>query len=189
MEVFQRCAAIDDIVIAADPSILKQVEALVLKYELNKVSAIVPGGQERADSVLVALSALSDDTDLVAIHDGARPLITEGIIAEAVKTAKRFGAAVVAVPAKDTMKVANKKGQVEKTLPREKLWHAQTPQVFEREILLKAYLNPKRRQFTDDSSLVEAMGEKVQIVPGDYRNLKITTAEDVAVAEEILKIC
>ncbi|HUU91350.1 MAG TPA: 2-C-methyl-D-erythritol 4-phosphate cytidylyltransferase [Phycisphaerae bacterium] len=148
----------------------------------------IAGGSERFDSVALALAASDRGTELVAIHDGVRPLIRPAVIAEALRVAVEYGAAVVGRPLDHTIKTVAKDGRVAETVPRRGLWMAQTPQVFRREIISQAY---ERRgdmvgSVTDDAQLVEAMGQTVMMVPGDAANLKITTPEDLRVCEAIL---
>ncbi len=153
---------------------------------------IIPGGRERQDSVYEGLKNMTEASDLVLIHDGARPLVTEDIVSQVVSSAAKGGAAIVAVPAKDTIKVVaeDQGGQfvVQKTLPRTELIQVQTPQVFERGMILNAYHNAYEQgiQGTDDSMIAEYFGAKVGVVLGDYQNIKITTPEDLALAEGIL---
>ena len=159
---------------------------------LSKLVKIVPGGRERQDSVRNGLEAVEEGIDLIAVHDGVRPFVSEKTICEAIKAAAEHGAASVGVPVKDTIKTAGTGGSaeriVEKTLDRKSLWITQTPQVFRTEIIREAY----RRAYddgyygTDDAALVERIGLPVVMVPGTYENIKITTPEDLAYGEFIL---
>ncbi len=150
---------------------------------------IVLGGKERFDSVAHALQRVADEADFVAVHDAVRPCLQAEQIDEVFAAAAAVGAAVLAVPVTDTLKRADAKGRIEATLPRERLWLAQTPQVFRKDWLIEAY--GKRGQLaqaiTDDAQLVEAAGHPVQIVEGDPSNIKITTRADLQLAEAILK--
>jgi 2-C-methyl-D-erythritol 4-phosphate cytidylyltransferase len=150
---------------------------------------VVPGGAERFDSVANALARLRDDVDLVAVHDAARPCLPSALIDDVLKAAASTGAALLAVPVGDTLKRGDDAGKVEATVPRKGLWLAQTPQVFRRDFLLDAYA--RRGQagpgVTDDAQLVEAAGHTVYLVTGSSSNIKITTREDLALAEAILK--
>jgi len=148
----------------------------------------IAGGGERIQSVALALEASDRSTELVAIHDAVRPLIRPAVIAEAMRVAVEYGAAVVGRPIDHTIKTVTEDGLVAETVPRRSLWMAQTPQVFRREIITQAY---GRRgdmvgSVTDDAQLVEAMGQTVMMVPGDTANVKITTPEDLRVCEAIL---
>jgi 2-C-methyl-D-erythritol 4-phosphate cytidylyltransferase/2-C-methyl-D-erythritol 2,4-cyclodiphosphate synthase len=148
---------------------------------------IIVGGAERQDSVFAALKMIPEDVDLVLVHDGARPFVTGEIIDKAIEKAAEYGAAVTAVPVKDTVKTAEN-GIFEQTLDRSRLYSIQTPQGFKRKLLLEAYQRAFSENFygTDDAVLVEKMGEKVYLVEGDYHNIKITTKEDITVGEAIL---
>jgi 2-C-methyl-D-erythritol 4-phosphate cytidylyltransferase len=150
---------------------------------------VVPGGMDRQASVYAGLLRLATDADLILVHDGARPLVTPALIQAAVSAAAEAGAAVVAIPVTDTIKVAGADGQVKETPERGTLWAAQTPQVFRAPLLLEAHERALRDGFrsTDDSTLVERLGYPVRLVPGSPENLKITTAADVALADQILR--
>jgi 2-C-methyl-D-erythritol 4-phosphate cytidylyltransferase len=156
----------------------------------SKVRAIVPGGSERQYSVLNGLRALEspEDDDIVIIHDGVRPFVTPDMIRCSVDTARTADGALVAVPAKDTIKVV-RSGVVTATPPRETLWQAQTPQTFRYGIIHRVHEQAAADGFlgTDDASLVERAGGSVAVVMGDYRNIKITTPEDMLLAEAFLK--
>lgn len=162
----------------------KELDSLGL---MAKVREILPGGQERQDSIYRAVQRLPDDVDLVLVHDGVRPFVTGEVIRRTIETVKTHGAAVAAVPVKDTVKVSEG-GQFTKTLDRRLLYSVQTPQGFRREMLIRAYDQAYRDNFygTDDAVLVERTGEKVHIVKGDYNNIKITTMEDIVFGEAIL---
>jgi 2-C-methyl-D-erythritol 4-phosphate cytidylyltransferase len=149
-----------------------------------KVAAIVPGGKRRQDSVRAGLSVLS--TELVLVHDAARPLVTGKAVREVALAARRWGAAVLAAPAVDTIKIADARGRVVETPDRARLWHAQTPQGFRRPVLLAAYAKAGRADATDDVQLVERAGGTVGIVRGDASNFKITTRADLLRAEKAL---
>ena len=153
------------------------------------VDCIVTGGPDRQASVYAGLSGTPPDTDLVLVHDGARPLVTAEIIQAAVEAAAAEGAAVVAVPVTDTIKAADAEGRVAETLPRGRLWAAQTPQVFRAAWLRAAHARALADGFlgTDDGILVERLGYPVRLVPGSPENLKVTTMADLAQAEQILR--
>ncbi len=148
----------------------------------------VAGGERRSDSVGRALDASDGGTELVAIHDGARPLIRPAVIQEACRAAVEHGAAVVGRPVDHTVKMVAEDGRVTETVPRRALWAAQTPQVFRREIIMQAYhrLGDMVGRVTDDAQLVEALGRTVMMVRGDVANLKITTPDDLRVCEALL---
>ncbi len=161
---------------------------VVKKYGFSKVKKIVAGGLERQDSVRLGLAALETDAHWVLIHDGARPLISEELIDQTVEAAKSFGAAVVGVPVKDTIKVVNANRIVQHTPERHTLWAVQTPQVFRRDIIDNAYHQATLHGWiaTDDASLVERAGGQVVMVQGSYENIKVTTPEDLVYIEQLL---
>lgn len=154
---------------------------------MSKVSDILPGGQERQDSIYNAVRRLPEDIDLVLVHDGVRPFVTAEVIRRTIEAARMHGAAVAAVPVKDTIKMAEENRLI-KTLDRSQLYAVQTPQGFSRELLVRAYEEAYRKNCygTDDAYLVEQAGEKVVLVKGDYSNIKITTMEDIVFGEAIL---
>ena len=163
---------------------------VVERYGFSKVRAIVAGGAERQHSVLNGLLAMTEagEDDLVLIHDGVRPFVSTRMLEDAAAAAREGGAAVVAVPVKDTVKVV-RDGVIKETPAREELWLAQTPQAFRYALIRAAHEEAAALGFlgTDDSSLIERQGGAVRIVPGDYRNIKITTPEDMLLAEAFLK--
>jgi 2-C-methyl-D-erythritol 4-phosphate cytidylyltransferase len=150
---------------------------------------VAEGGAERFESVANALKVLAPEADFVAVHDAARPCVTEEQINAVFAAAEKTGAALLAVPVSDTVKRGDRSGKVEATVPREGLWLAQTPQVFRRDWLEAAYADRARlgRDITDDAQLVEAAGHPVYLIAGSASNLKITTREDLALAEAVLK--
>ncbi len=161
---------------------------VVAKYRLGKVLDIVPGGPERQRSVSNGLSALPEKAEIVAVHDGARPLVAPSLVEECFEAVLGFDGAIPAIPAKDTPKVVAG-DEVERTLNRDRIWLAQTPQVFFKEILVEAHRTAERDGFagTDDASLVERIGGRVRIVRGSEENIKVTTPVDLVLAEAILR--
>ena len=157
--------------------------------QCSRLRAVVPGGSTRQESVRNGVRALSPDCTLAAIHDGARPLVTPEVFARCIEVARSCGAATAAVPVKDTIKLADEAGRVLDTPDRSWLWAVQTPQIFDRERYLRAAEEAERRGLscTDDCQLFEAMGWEVQLVMGDYRNLKLTTPEDFLAAGAYLE--
>jgi len=174
IETFQKCARIDQIVVVLSERNLERGKEL-------KVSDVCVGGSRRQDSVLAGIKRL-DHCDWVVIHDGARPLVTEELIERGLDAAMETGAAVAAVPVTDTIKVAGEGEFVHQTLPRQNLWAVQTPQVFRIDIVEEAYRQVEG-EVTDDSSLVEQLGYSVRLYMGSYDNIKITTPDDLAIAE------
>ena len=166
---------------------------IVEKFGFRKVRHIVEGGAERYDSVYAGLLALRDSgCSLVAVQDGARCMVTPDIIRRSYEAAEQYGACVIAVPSKDTIKLADDEGFAAETLPRQRLWTIQTPQTFRYDLCLKAYSimmsSPETKEgVTDDAMAVERFTDtKVKLVMGDYRNIKVTTKEDLAAAETYL---
>lgn len=172
-------------------------EAEEVLAAFSKVRAVAPGGRQRQDSVLSGLRQAEGAARIVLIHDGARPLVSEALIRDTLAGLAGFDGAVAAVPPKDTIKEAGKEAGneagrarlVKKTLRRDELWAVQTPQVFAFDTLVEAYEKAAREGFysTDDSALVERTGGRVNIVMGSYENIKITTPEDILVAEALLR--
>ena len=165
-------------------------EHVVDAYGFRKIVTIVPGGRERQNSVFNGLDAMNGrvaDDDVVLIHDGVRPFVTTAMLEESVSTARKHDGALVAVPTKDTIKTVQN-GEVTGTPPRESLWQAQTPQTFRYGIIRRAHCQAEEEGFvgTDDASLVERCGGRVVVVQGDYRNIKITTPEDLILAGAFL---
>lgn len=191
ISVFENSPIVDDIyIVTPEAEIPFCREEVVSANGFTKVRAIIAGGAERQHSVLNGLRAVSDpdDDDVVLIHDGVRPFVSPDIIQRAVSVAIRSDGALVAVPAKDTIKIIVDDA-VQETPPRETLWQAQTPQAFRYGIIRNAHEQAAAEGFlgTDDASLVERLGGQVQVVMGDYRNIKITTPEDLILAEAFIK--
>ena len=153
------------------------------------VDAVVPGGEDRQASVYAGLLHTSPETDLILVHDGARPFVTPAVVRAAVNVAAESGGAVVAVPVTDTIKLADRDGWLVTTPERGHLWAAQTPQVFRARLFREAHALALRDGFrsTDDSALMERLGHPVRVVPGSPENLKITTRLDLLLADQILR--
>lgn len=186
VDAFDRCAAIDEIVVVAQPELMEKVSRYLAAYK--KMRIVVPGGATRTASVMAGLAAVSEKTQLVAVHDGARPLVTDAVITRTVAKAKKFAAAAPAVRVKDTIKVSSD-GTVDETPDRAKLFAVQTPQVFDRDLLAAALQNAKAQGIavTDDCSAVEALGMPVQLTDGDEENIKLTTPLDLELAALIIR--
>lgn len=148
---------------------------------------VVNGGAERADSIQNALAKLQSDIDFVAVHDAARPCLASAWIDRVFEAAEKHGAALLAVPVAATLKRVGADHQIVETVARDQLWEAQTPQVFRRQLLIDAYARRQGFKATDDAHLVERLGQKVTVVQGSPMNLKITTQEDLRLAEQVLK--
>ena len=186
VRTFQNCDAIKEIVIVTREDLIVPITNLCRDFD--KVCAVVRGGNSRQESVGLGLNTLSKKVKLVAVQDGARPLITEAGIDRTVRAAHRYGAAAPAIPVKDTIKVV-KGGLVESTPDRATLQAVQTPQVFDLNMLMGALKKAETTgaAVTDDCSAVELMGMKVKIVEGDERNIKVTTPMDLKIAEFLLE--
>lgn len=189
LRAFEMSPEIDEIVLVSRPELVEELTARTAQEGFRKVIAVVPGGVTRMESVNHGLTALSKETRLAAIQDGARPLVTGEIIAETVTKAQTTSAAAPAVPVKDTVKVADAAGRVLSTPDRETLRAVQTPQVFDRDLLLAAWEKAKQegKNYTDDCAAMEGLGKTVYLTSGSEENLKITTPLDLILAEEILK--
>ncbi len=186
LEVFEASPLIKSIVVVVPPSHLKDFKETVSRQGLKKIAHIVAGGKTRRDSVFNGLKVLDKDTEAVVVHDGVRPLVTGELLAQVVEQLKRHQAVIVAVPVKPTIKKVDPgKMQVAETIQRENVWEVQTPQAFHKETLLKAH-REAQGSATDDAVMVEALGVPVSVVMGDYRNLKITTPEDLIMAQALL---
>ena len=188
LAAFEKCAAIRDIVLVCREQDILPYTELARAAGIEKLRTVTRGGDSRTASVLAGISAAPADTVLVAVHDGARPLVSEAVIAEAVYAAAETGAAAPVVPVKDSIKRIEG-GCIAADVPRDTLAAVQTPQVFRRETLLRALNDAVRqgRPFTDDCAAVEAMGQAVAATHGSYENIKITTPEDLLIAEAFLQ--
>lgn len=186
---FAILAFVEQIIVATSAEAMDEVETTLDKFR-QQVSSVhaVEGGEERQYSIYNALQIVSSETNLVAVHDAVRPFVSGAIISNCMERASVIGGAIVAVPAKDTIKKVDDDFKITDTPDRSNLWQAQTPQIFRKQLLMKAYESAGRENFigTDDASLVERIGGIVEVVEGDRRNLKITYPIDLKVAELIL---
>lgn len=189
LEQFQKASCIDEIVVVAREDRLEAIKAMVESQCMDKVRQVVPGGDSRMESVFAGLNAASSDTVLAAIQDGARPLVTEEIIKETVDMALSYHAAAPAIPVKDTIKIVDEDGRVESTPSRDTLRAVQTPQIFDKDLLMAAWQRAKKEKlsYTDDCSAMEGLGVHIYLTQGSEENLKITTPLDLKIAELILK--
>ncbi len=190
LKCFERMSEIQEIIlVTGEDNITYCEKEIVEKYQLKKVKHVIAGGKERYDSVYEGLKCCEDGA-YVYIHDGARPFVDDRILRECLMEVKKHHAVVTAVPSKDTIKISDKDGFVVSTPDRSTLWNIQTPQVFSLEMIRKAHEEIRKGDMagvTDDSMIVESLGfAKVKLVMGSYDNIKITTPEDLVVAENIL---
>lgn len=190
VEAFNKHEMIDEIIISVPSDSVQLVKNYILKYKINKVKAVVPGGSSRQDSTVKALNYLVDngvnDQDIVLIHDAARALVSEQIITSNIKACEEYDAVETAIKATDTL-VESSSSSVEKSLNRDIVYQVQTPQTFRFKIIYEAHQNNIGSIFTDDASLVIKNGHDVHIVDGDKFNFKITTSEDFQILEALKK--
>lgn len=190
LECFEQSELISEIILVAGKDAIPFCWKIVDHFGFQKVKYVVPGGKERYDSVYEGLKACGD-CDIVFIHDGARPFPDAGMLERTFEAADMYGACVAAVPSKDTMKQGTPDGLVERTLDRSTLWNVQTPQVFRYDLIMEAHQKIRKGSIegvTDDSMIVETLGIcPVKLVMGSYDNIKVTTPEDLVIAENILK--
>ena len=190
IEKFERCEFIDEIILVSKEEEVEYCrKEIVKKYKFKKVNNIVRGGKERQFSIYNGLLALGEKTDIVLTHDGARPFIKVEDIEKGIEGVIKYGACVIGVPVKDTIKVVEEDEKVHHTPKRSLLWSAQTPQCFWKELIKKGYEHAISESIigTDDSSLVEHIGHDVKMIMGSYDNIKITTPEDLIIAESLFK--
>jgi len=186
---FSKVPDVGELIVAVGADEVEPVTSL-----LGRVKGLVPwrvveGGTERQYSIRNGLALVSEEADIVLVHDAARPLIRRDTIEDLIRVVRAEGAAIIAVPEKNTIKIAAEDGTVAATPPRSSLWQVQTPQGFRKDILMEANRKADEDGFlgTDDASLVERLGVPVRIVRGEYSNIKVTTPEDMVVAEAILR--
>lgn len=182
---------VDELVIVTGKDDIEYVRSeIVCKYDIKKVKGIVEGGKERYNSSYNGIIAATG-ADYILLHDAARPCITTGKINELINEVKKYGACILGVPVKDTIKLVDKQNKVTESLRRDMLWSIQTPQAFLRDDMIKAYkimFENSMDNITDDSMVMEKFGnKKVKVLLGEYNNIKATTPEDMRVLEEILK--
>jgi len=191
LDVFEHCAVIDEVwVIVAANDVPACRRGIIERYGFGKVHGLVAGGASRQESVWRGLQRVDAAVDLVVIHDGVRPFLTDTVLQATLGCAAQHGAAVAAVPLQDTLKRVSEKGEVQATVARENLWRIQTPQAFQRRALVAAYRQARERgvRATDDAGLLESMGHPVKVVPGLESNIKITTPEDLVLSESLLRV-
>ncbi len=186
---FERCPDIEGVILVVRKDRLEAARGLVRIFGCTKVRDIVAGGAARQDSVMAGLAELPENASLVAVHDGARPCVTPELISETLKSAKRYGSGVAAIKVTDTLKEISRGMVVARTVDRSRLWAVQTPQSFQTRLLRAAYerVCEQKATVTDEASAVELLGKPVHLVSSAPSNLKITTTDDLVVAEALLK--
>lgn len=182
LAVFESCV---DAVTLVVPE--KELAVTRRQWTSGIVQQVIAGGAERQDSVAMGLRALDKDTDIVIVHDGVRPFVSAAIIKESISAARQFGAAVTAIPIRDTVKKSTADGWVQGSVDRENLWRMQTPQAFQYDLLCEAFEKATRDNYygTDEGSLMEYLGRPVKIIAGSEWNIKITCRDDLALGEKI----
>jgi len=185
LKIFEHCKAVNGIIVVGHKGHLPRFTALCRGFK--KVHAVVPGGATRAASVKCGLAAVDADTDIVLVHDAARPLANVAMVNRLIAALRNNKAAIAAVPVKATVKKVDPRSlAVTETLQRNLLWEVQTPQGFHKDVLVKAHACPFKGEATDDAMLVERLGVKVKVVMGDHRNIKVTTQEDMVMAKGLM---
>ncbi|MEK6604773.1 MAG: 2-C-methyl-D-erythritol 4-phosphate cytidylyltransferase [Nitrospirota bacterium] len=189
LRVLERAPGVTEVILVVPKEERERaLNEVVERYGLKKVLKVVPGGATRQESVQHGLNEVDEDVEIVVVHDAVRPFITEDRIERSIEAARQHGGAIVAVPMKDTPKQAGPDRLIQRTLDRTDLWLAQTPQTFRRALVAEAYRKAAIAHVhaTDDAALVERLGHTVAIVEGSWENIKITTPEDMILAEAIL---
>jgi len=190
LRTFENIKEIESIILVVGKDDIKKAQEEIVKHYRFKKVKIVPGGKERQDSIYNGLRKLSPQTDIVVIHDGVRPFVSKRLIKDSIQAARIFGAVGVAVPVKDTIKIVDKSNIIKSTPERHTLRAIQTPQTFKYDIIMKAYEKVFADGFygTDDTVFVERLGIPVKIIEGAYENIKITTPEDILIAETFVRL-
>lgn len=188
MKAFQNCESVREIIIVAREGDIPEIKAEAQRSGITKLSECVTGGATRQESVISGMRCISKETEYIAVHDGARPLVKPEHIEKTIRDARVFGGAALGVPVKDTIKVVDD-GLVTDTPPRSSLYITQTPQVFRKKLYFEGvdFAMEHGLDFTDDCQLAEAVGGKIYMTAGDYTNIKITTPEDIMLAQTLLK--
>lgn len=189
VEAFSDIPDIGERIIVVAPDEVAEITEQAKSFPKSETIKVVAGGVERQYSIENALSSVDSEAEIVLVHDGARPLISRDVIHKLIMEVRESSAAIVAVPVKDTIKKVDANGVVVDTPRRSELWAIQTPQGFSRDLIINAYKRAREDNFlgTDDASLVERMGVSVKIVQGEYENIKITTPEDLPIANLFLE--
>jgi 2-C-methyl-D-erythritol 4-phosphate cytidylyltransferase len=190
LTAFELCGAVNAVILVRRPDYAQEAELIVREFGFHKVVAVTDGGVERQNSVWNGLEKCDPATEIVAVHDGARPLVTPALIQATITSARTHGTGVAANKVVDTIKEANEDKTVIRTVDRTKLWAVQTPQTVRLSLLRKAYTKVFQDQIvvTDEAAAVESLGQKVHLVETSFLNLKITTPADLAMAEALLRV-
>lgn len=186
---FERCSQVEEIVLVVRAEQVDPVQRMVREYGCSKVTVVTSGGDTRQRSVALGLEKLSRGLSLIAVHDGARPFVTQEEIQRCIGDARTYGAAALGVAARDTLKKADEDGNILHTVDRTSIFMIQTPQIFDAQLYYRAMNRAveQGREYTDDCQLAESMGAAVHITPGSFLNLKITTPEDLSFAQAVAR--
>lgn len=190
LSAFEESRYVREVVVVINRFDIGRIGEILAEYGFMKVTHVVAGGETRQQSAALGLKAVNESSEYIAVHDGARPLVTPECVDRVIETAFKTGAASAAVKVKDTLKIADENGIVQSTPDRSRLWAVQTPQVFKLDIYRDA-LNKAiaaGTDYTDDCQLIETAGGRVSLVEGEYTNIKITTPDDIAYAEAIIRL-
>jgi 2-C-methyl-D-erythritol 4-phosphate cytidylyltransferase len=190
LEAFEQCSEIDEIIVVAASDELQYFRTNIIdKFNFNKVRGVIAGGLERQQSAYNGLKSISQDCEIVLIHDGARPFVSQQTIIDCINGARIYGAVSAGMPSKDTIKLVDENDMVTLTPPRDRVWQTQTPQAFKRTLIIEAHEIAQNKGITatDDTMLVEMLGYQVKMLAGSYENIKITTPDDLSLGEQLIK--
>jgi 2-C-methyl-D-erythritol 4-phosphate cytidylyltransferase len=190
LEAFEKCSEIDEIIVVAASDELQYFQINIIdKFNFNKVRGVIAGGLERQQSAYNGLKSISQDCEIVLIHDGARPFVSQQTIIDCINGARIYGAVSAGMPSKDTIKLVDENDMVTLTPPRDRVWQTQTPQAFKRTLIIEAHEIAQNKGITatDDTMLVEMLGYQVKMLAGSYENIKITTPDDLSLGEQLIK--
>lgn len=187
---FEKCPDIDEVILVVRKERAESARCAVQMYGCNKVIKIIAGGTQRQISVAKGFAEISDESSIVAVHDGARPCVTPDLISETIKSAKQYGSGVAAVKITDTVKEVERGMIISRTVDRTKLWRVQTPQTFKVDLLRKAFalIHKKKLTVTDEASAVELVSSHVRMVQSSSSNIKITTPDDLVLAAALMRL-
>ena len=187
---FEKCPDVDEVVLVVRKERVEAARCAVQMFGCKKVIKIISGGNQRQQSVANGLAEISEEAEVVAVHDGARPCVTLGLISETIKSARQYGSGVAAVKITDTVKEVDKGMIIAQTIDRTKLWRVQTPQAFKVALLRKAFAMVKKKKIkiTDEASSVELICDNVRLVQSSSSNIKITSADDLMLAAALMRL-